>query len=52
MIRLLNSREDAEAVHTLYIRRHMVPPDADFLLGPNSARVARHAGCTVTVVRG
>ncbi len=24
---------------------------ADFLLGPNSARVARHAGCTVTVVR-
>ena len=28
------------------------PSLADFLLGPNSARVARHAGCTVTVVRG
>ena len=27
------------------------PSLADFLLGPNSARVARHAGCTVTVVR-
>lgn len=27
------------------------PTLADFLLGPNSARVARHAGCTVTVVR-
>ena len=30
-IRLLNSKEDAEAVHNLYIRRHMVPPDADFI---------------------
>lgn len=28
------------------------PTLADFLLGPNSARVARHAECTVTVVRG
>ena len=27
------------------------PSLADYLLGPNSARVARHAGCTVTVVR-
>ncbi len=27
------------------------PSLADFLLGPNSARVARHAGCTVTVTR-
>jgi len=27
------------------------PSLADFLLGPNSARVARHAGCTVKVVR-
>ena len=27
------------------------PSLADFLLGPNSDRVARHAGCTVTVVR-
>ena len=28
------------------------PSLADFLLGPNTARVARHAGCSVTVVRG
>jgi universal stress protein F len=28
------------------------PSLADYLLGPNSARVARHAGCSVTVVRG
>ena len=27
------------------------PSLADFLLGPNSARVARHAGCSVNVVR-
>lgn len=27
------------------------PSLADFLLGPNSARVARHAECSVTVVR-
>ena len=27
------------------------PSLADFLLGPNTARVARHAGCSVTVVR-
>ena len=28
------------------------PSLSDYLLGPNSARVARHAGCSVTVVRG
>ena len=39
MIRLLNSREDAEAVHTLYIRRHMVPPDADFLWENHASRL-------------
>ena len=27
------------------------PSLGDFLLGPNAARVARHAGCSVTVVR-
>ena len=27
------------------------PSLSDFLLGPNTARVARHAGCSVTVVR-
>ena len=49
-------REIVEAAKDLDIG-HIVmgahrPSLADFLLGPNSARVARHAGCTVTVVRG
>jgi len=39
MIRLLNSPEDAEAVHNLYIRRHMVPPDADFLWETHASRL-------------
>ena len=48
-------REVVEAAKDLDIG-HIVmgahnPSLADFLLGPNSARVARHAGCTVTVVR-
>ena len=38
-IRLMNSREDAEAVHNLYIRRHMVPPDTEFLLEHRASRV-------------
>ena len=37
-IRLMNSREDAEAVHRLYIRRHMVPPDSDFLWEHRASR--------------
>ena len=49
-------REVVEAAKDLNIE-HIVmgahrPSLADYLLGPNSARVARHAGCTVTVVRG
>lgn len=48
-------REIVEAAKDLDID-HVVmgahsPSLADFLLGPNSARVARHAGCSVTVVR-
>lgn len=48
-------REVVEAAKDLDID-HIVmgahsPSLADFLLGPNSARVARHAGCSVTVVR-
>ena len=48
-------REVVEAAKDLDIS-HIVmgahrPSLADFLLGPNSARVARHAGCSVTVVR-
>jgi nucleotide-binding universal stress UspA family protein len=48
-------REIVEAAKDLNIE-HIVmganrPSLADYLLGPNSARVARHAGCSVTVVR-
>jgi GNAT-family acetyltransferase (TIGR03103 family) len=38
-IRLMNSREDAEAVHNLYIRRHMVPPDTQFLVDNRASRL-------------
>ena len=38
-IRLMNSRKDAEAVHNLYIRRHMVPPDTEFLLAHRASRM-------------
>ena len=48
-------REIVEAARDLDIAQIVMgahtPSLADFLLGPNSARVARHAGCTVTVVR-
>jgi len=48
-------REIVEAAKDLNIDQIVMgahrPSLADFLLGPNSARVARHAGCTVTVVR-
>jgi GNAT-family acetyltransferase (TIGR03103 family) len=38
-IRLMNSHEDAEAVHNLYIRRHMVPPDTQFLVDHRASRL-------------
>jgi GNAT-family acetyltransferase (TIGR03103 family) len=38
-IRLLYSMQDAEAVHNLYIRRHMVPPDAEFLWEHRASRL-------------
>jgi len=48
-------REVVEAAKDLNIDQIVMgahrPSLADFLLGPNSARVARHAGCSVTVVR-
>lgn len=48
-------REIVEAAKDLDIDQIVMgahrPSLADFLLGPNSARVARHAGCSVTVVR-
>ena len=37
-------------IHQIIMGAHR-PSLADYLLGPNSARVARHAGCSVTVVR-
>ena len=48
-------REIVEAAKDLNIDQIVMgahrPSLADFLLGPNSARVARHAECSVTVVR-
>lgn len=38
-IRLLNSPEDAEAVHNLYIRRHMMPPGVEFLWENRASRL-------------
>ena len=48
-------REIVEAAKDLSIDHIIMgahrPSLADYLLGPNSARVARHASCSVTVVR-
>ena len=48
-------REIVEAANDLNIDHIIMganrPSLVDYLLGPNSARVARHAGCSVTVVR-
>ncbi len=48
-------REIVEAAKDLDIQQIIMgahrPSVTDFLLGPNSALVARHAECTVTVVR-
>jgi nucleotide-binding universal stress UspA family protein len=48
-------REIVEAAKDLKIDQIVMgahrPSLADFLLGPNSEKVAQHAGCTVTVVR-
>jgi GNAT-family acetyltransferase (TIGR03103 family) len=38
-IRLMYGRKDAEAVHNLYIRRHMVPPDTEFLVAHHASRM-------------
>jgi GNAT-family acetyltransferase (TIGR03103 family) len=38
-IRLMYGRKDAEAVHNLYIRRHMVPPDSEFLVAHHASRM-------------
>jgi GNAT-family acetyltransferase (TIGR03103 family) len=38
-VRLLNSRDDAEAIHRLYITRRMVPPSADFIWSERTSKV-------------
>ncbi len=38
-VRLLNRREDATAIHDLYLRRHMVPPEPEFVWGQRASRV-------------
>lgn len=39
ILRLLSSQQDAKAAHDLYLRRHMVPPDADFLWDNRASRL-------------
>ncbi len=39
VVRLLNSREDANAIQRLYVSRRMVPPGADFIWGQRTSRV-------------
>ena len=38
-VRLLNRREDPSAIHQLYLRRHMVPPDSEFVWNARKSRV-------------
>ena len=38
-VRLLNSREDANAIQRLYVSRRMVPPGADFVWEQRTSRV-------------
>ena len=38
-VRLLNSRQDAEAIHRLYTARRMVPPTPDFVWGHRTSKV-------------
>ncbi len=38
-VRLLNSRDDGEAIERLYIRRRMVPPGVDFIWANRASKV-------------
>ncbi len=38
-VRLLNRREDGAAIHDLYLRRHMVPPEPEFVWDQRASRV-------------
>lgn len=40
-VRLMNSREDAEAVHRVYLSRHMIPPPIDFMWSKRTSRVVQ-----------
>ncbi len=41
-VRLLNSRDDAEAINRLYVGRRMVPPGADFIWEHRASRVLHY----------
>lgn len=41
-VRLLNSRDDAEAMHRLYVARRMVPPGADFIWEHRTSKVVTY----------
>lgn len=47
---ILNIAEEIDATEILMAAHR--PSLADYLIGPNTARVVRHAKCTVTVLRG
>ena len=42
VVRLLNNHEDAEAIHRLYIARHMVPPEPDFIWEHRASKVLHY----------
>ncbi len=42
IVRLLNSRSDAEAAHRLYATRRMVPPSAEFIFAQRTSRVVQY----------
>ena len=41
-IRHLNSREDAEAVHRVYLARHMIPPPIEFIWQNRTSRAVQY----------
>ncbi len=45
-VRLLNRQEDAEGVHRLYVRRHMVPPEVDFILENSTSKILTYLVAT------
>lgn len=41
-IRLLNSYQDAEAIHRVYLKRHMIPPPMDFVWEHRASRSVQY----------